>query len=118
MSAVLVLLAVVLAIPLGVSEAGVALLGVLGWLVALAARLPALASAGRLPDLDRSRTILESASAITDEVVRSRSYWSLSADTLPRSGRASAGRWQNSFSSSRRTSRGSVGPSEAKRRNN
>ena len=70
MSAVLVLLAAVLAILLGVSEAGVALLGVLGWLVALAARLPVLASAGRLRDPGRSRTILEPASAITDEVVR------------------------------------------------
>ncbi len=70
MSAVLVVLAATLGILLGVSEAGAVLLGVLGWLVALAARLPALASAGRLRDPERSRTILESASAITDEVVR------------------------------------------------
>lgn len=69
-SAVLVLLAAVLAILLGVSEAGVALLGVLAWLVALAARVPALASAGRLRDPERSRTILAATSAVTDEGVR------------------------------------------------
>jgi len=70
MSAVLVLLAATFVMLLGVSEAGAALLGVLGWLVALAARLPALASAGRLRDPERSRTILAAASAVTDEVVR------------------------------------------------
>ncbi|NGY63120.1 hypothetical protein G7043_29795 [Lentzea sp. NEAU-D13] len=70
MSVVLVLLAATLAMLLGVAEAGAALLGVLGWLVALAARLPALASAGRLRDPGRSRTILAAALAVTDEVVR------------------------------------------------
>ncbi|GLZ34990.1 hypothetical protein Lesp02_71770 [Lentzea sp. NBRC 105346] len=70
MSAVLVLLAAVLAIVLGVSEAGGALLGVLGWLVALAARLPVLGSARRLRDPERSRAILAATSAVTDEGVR------------------------------------------------
>lgn len=69
-AAVLVLLAATLAMLLGVSEAGAAFLGVLGWLVALAARLPALGSAGRLRDPARSRTVLAATSAITDEVVR------------------------------------------------
>ena len=45
---VLVLLGVTFAVLLGVSQAGTALLGVLGWLVALAAHLPVLGSAGRL----------------------------------------------------------------------
>lgn len=70
MSAVLVLLAAALVVLFGISDAGAALLGVLGWLVALAARLPALASAGRLHDPDRSRTILAATSAVTDEVAR------------------------------------------------
>lgn len=69
-SAVLLLLAAGLALLLGVAEAGAAMLGVLGWLVALAARLPAIASTGRLRDPERSRTILAAASAVTDEVVR------------------------------------------------
>ncbi|HUQ56355.1 hypothetical protein [Lentzea sp.] len=54
----------------GISEAGAALLGVLGWLVALAASLPVLASAGRLHAVRRRDTILAAASGITDEVVR------------------------------------------------
>ncbi|NKE57070.1 hypothetical protein FXN61_09570 [Lentzea sp. PSKA42] len=70
MAGVLVLLAATLAMMLGVSEASTALLGVLGWLVALAARLPVLASAGRLHAVRRRDTILAVASGITDEVVR------------------------------------------------
>ena len=70
MAGVLLLLAVTLVVVLGVSEAGAALLGVLGWLVALAARLPVLASAGRLHALRRRDTILAVTSGTTDEVVR------------------------------------------------
>jgi hypothetical protein len=67
---VLVLVAAILAVVLGVSEAGAVLLGVLGWLVALAARLPVLASAGRLHAIRRRDTIIAVTSGITDEVVR------------------------------------------------
>ncbi|MEU0883867.1 hypothetical protein ABZ345_35130 [Lentzea sp. NPDC005914] len=70
MASVLLLLAAVLVMTLGVSEVGAALLGVLGWLVALAARLPVLASAGRLHAIRRRDTILAVTSGITDEVVR------------------------------------------------
>ncbi|MEV8437528.1 hypothetical protein AB0425_09175 [Actinosynnema sp. NPDC051121] len=63
-------LAVVLTLLVGAGQAGTALLGALGWLVALAARVPAVASAGRLRDLDRGRALLAFASAVTDEVVR------------------------------------------------
>lgn len=70
MAAVLVGLAAALVMILGVSEAGSVLLGVLGWLVALAARLPVLASASRLHDSRLGRTILAEASAVTDELVR------------------------------------------------
>jgi hypothetical protein len=70
MASVLVLLAATLVVVLGVSEAGTALLGVLGWLVALAARLPVLASAGRLHAIRRRDTILAVTSGITDEAVR------------------------------------------------
>lgn len=66
----LVLLAAALVVLLGVSQAGTALLGVLGWMVALAARLPVLGSAGRLHASRRRDTILATASGITDEVVR------------------------------------------------
>lgn len=68
--AVLVLLAVVLAVVLGFDQTGVVLLGVLGWLVALAARLPVLGSAGRLHALRRRETIVAVVSGATDEVVR------------------------------------------------
>lgn len=70
MAGVLVLLAAVLVMLLGIAEAGAALLGVLGWIVALAARLPALATAGRLRAAERRDTILAVASGITDEVIR------------------------------------------------
>ncbi|MFI6096412.1 hypothetical protein ACIA8G_12700 [Lentzea sp. NPDC051213] len=70
MAGVLGLLAAALVVALGVSQAGAVLLGVLGWLVALAARLPVLASAGRLHDARRRETILAAASGTTDEVVR------------------------------------------------
>lgn len=70
MAGVLLLLAAALVMVLGVSEAGAALLGVLGWMVALAARLPPLASAGRLRAVRQRDTILGVASGITDEVVR------------------------------------------------
>ncbi len=70
MAGVLVLLAAALVLVLGVSEAGAALLGALGWMIALAARLPVLASAGRLHAVKRRDTILGVASGITDEVVR------------------------------------------------
>ena len=66
----LVLLAVMLAVLLGVSQAGTALVGVLGWLAALAARLPALGTAGRLHAVRRRDTIIGVSSGITDEVVR------------------------------------------------
>lgn len=67
---VLVVLAAALVMVLGAAEAGTALLGALGWMVALAARLPVLASAGRLHALRRRDTILAVTSGITDEVVR------------------------------------------------
>lgn len=67
---VLVLLAAALAVLLGASQAGTALLGVLGWLVALAARLPVVGSASRLRAVRRRDTILAATSGITDEVVR------------------------------------------------
>lgn len=67
---VLVLLATALVVVLGAAEAGTALLGALGWMVALAARLPVLASAGRLHALRRRDTIIAVTSGITDEVVR------------------------------------------------
>jgi hypothetical protein len=70
MAGVLVLLAAVLVTVLGIAEAGAALLGALGWVVALAARLPVLASAGRLRAAGRRDTILAVTSGITDEVVR------------------------------------------------
>lgn len=70
MAGVLVLLAAALVAVLGISEAGAALLGALGWLVALAARLPVLASAGRLHAVRRRDSILGVASGITDEAVR------------------------------------------------
>ncbi|TWP50753.1 hypothetical protein FKR81_19300 [Lentzea tibetensis] len=70
MSVVLVLLAIALAVPLGLTESGAAVLGVLGWLVALAARVPTIASAGRLRDPQRGRTILAASSGVTDELVR------------------------------------------------
>lgn len=57
MTSVLVLLAAALVVVLGVAEAGTALLGVLGWLVAL-------------PDRVQRDTILAVASGITDEAVR------------------------------------------------
>ncbi|NUT97141.1 MAG: hypothetical protein HOY78_34475 [Saccharothrix sp.] len=63
-------LAAVFTYLLGPEQAGAALLGALGWVVALAARVPAVASAGRLHDPDRGRTVLAAASAVTDEVVR------------------------------------------------
>ncbi|MEV8444066.1 hypothetical protein AB0425_42395 [Actinosynnema sp. NPDC051121] len=63
-------LAAVFTAWLGPGQAGTALLGALGWLVALAARVPAVASAGRLHDPGRGRTVLAAASAVTDEVVR------------------------------------------------
>ncbi|MFS8096939.1 hypothetical protein LFM09_07335 [Lentzea alba] len=69
-ASVLVLLAATLAVLLGVSQAGTAVLGVLGWLVALAAHLPVLGSAGRLHAARRRDTILSASSGITDEVVR------------------------------------------------
>lgn len=70
MAGVLVLLAAALVAVLGISEAGAALLGALGWMVALAARLPVLASAGRLHAVRRRDSILGVASGITDEAVR------------------------------------------------
>jgi hypothetical protein len=70
MAGVLVLLAAALVTTLGVAEAGTALLGALGWTVALAARLPVLASAGRLHALRRRDTVIGVSSGITDEVVR------------------------------------------------
>lgn len=66
----LALLAVTLAVLLGVDQAGTLLLGALGWFVALAARLPALGSASRLHDARRRDTITAAASGVTDEVVR------------------------------------------------
>ncbi|WP_329792177.1 hypothetical protein V1227_09730 [Lentzea sp. DG1S-22] len=66
----LVLLAVVLAVVLGAGQAGVVLLGVLGWMIALAARLPVLGSAGRLHAVRRRDTIIAVVSGATDEVVR------------------------------------------------
>ncbi|MEU7478240.1 hypothetical protein AB0A63_19810 [Lentzea sp. NPDC042327] len=70
MAVLLALLAAVLAVLLGLDQAGVVLLGVLGWLVALAARLPVLGSAGRLHALRRRETIIAVVSGATDEVVR------------------------------------------------
>ena len=70
MAGVLGLLAVALVVVLGVAEAGAALRGVLGWLVALAARLPVLGSAGRLHAVRQRDSIQAVASGITDEVVR------------------------------------------------
>jgi hypothetical protein len=70
LASVLVLLGVTFAVLLGVSQAGTALLGVLGWLVALAAHLPVLGSAGRLHAVRRRDTILAVSSGISDEVAR------------------------------------------------
>lgn len=70
MTSVLVILAATLVVVLGVSQAGTALLGVLGWLVALAVRLPVQASAGRLHAVRQRDTILGVTSGITDEAVR------------------------------------------------
>lgn len=59
-----------LALWLGTVAFGPVLLGVLGWAVALAARLPVVGSAGRLHDTGRGNVILSTASGVTDEVVR------------------------------------------------
>jgi hypothetical protein len=70
MAAVFLLVAVGLAAWVGVAGAGAAVLGVLGWLVALAGRLPVVGAAGRLRDLRRGGVILAVTSGVTDEVVR------------------------------------------------
>ncbi|KOV84519.1 hypothetical protein [Nocardia sp. NRRL S-836] len=70
MAGVLVLAAATLVVTSGIADAGAALLGVLGWLVALAASLPVLASASRLHAAGKRDTILAVASGTTDEVVR------------------------------------------------
>jgi hypothetical protein len=66
----LALLAAALLVVFGIGQAGVALLGALGWTIALAARLPALGSAGRLHAVRRRDTITATASGATDEVIR------------------------------------------------
>lgn len=63
-------LAVTLAVLLGADQVGTVLLGVLGWFVALAARLPAVGSANRLHAIRRRDTIVAASSGVTDEVVR------------------------------------------------
>ncbi|ANZ41862.1 hypothetical protein BBK82_43965 [Lentzea guizhouensis] len=70
MAGTLVLLAATLSVLLGVGQAGAALLGVLGWTVALAARLPVLGSTGRLHAVRRRDTIIAVTSGVTDEAVR------------------------------------------------
>ncbi|WP_394619992.1 hypothetical protein JNUCC0626_13080 [Lentzea sp. JNUCC 0626] len=66
----LVLLAAAFTALLGIDQAGTVLLGALGWMVALAARLPVLGSAGRLHAVRRRDTIIATVSGATDEVVR------------------------------------------------